>query len=582
MRAVALALALLIGVGLYSDLTWRKRHYERELRKRVESIDHFVDVGVELRTVVADPNGEELLEGKPRLRILRTHRAGGILDTQQGRLVAPSQRRTIWYCSEDQEPTILHADTDPLGVQVVGSEGAGKTTILPQWHYFRWLEHLGEHREGGQTAPTRRRLAMFLRELHNLYPRGWYWYIKSEQLVILADGTRLQLVSTHQQSEDEGSPLQGYSWSWAGGDEMQDQLQRAADHEARGRAAKRGRYKQCRTATPKDSPAWRDYRDRLKTARNATGNLLWQLRMMLGTNSPFVPGEHWERARASMTKREFERRVEAKDVGPERQLYHTWKRGESGDFDCNVRMVPLGAVDVTADVLAPWGRNLTLLAGHDPGKLFDVTEILKAYRIPMTSLEQKRRAHLGIPLHEWFVVDEVTTEQSTTDQHVTAVLGRVRERWACQQLDALGRANPDGARMLVRADPYSDSSAGDHPDRTIYTTWRQRGITIHPAAYKSAVDAVKVGRIPKEGRIEMVCRLLCDATGCRRLFVACNDRREPAAPRLVETFEVSERDEIGKAETQKKDRRDLSHWGAALGYALWTLERPRMGQEFAS
>ena len=180
------ALLLLIGVAVYSDLTWRKRQWERQLAARTQSVDHLVDIGVELRTVVQDPKGERLIEGKPRLRVLRVKRAGGILDTQLGQLVAPSQQRTIWYCSEDQEPIILHADTMPLGVQVYGSEGAGKTTVLPRWVYFRWLELLGEKREGGFIAPTQKRLRMFLKELQAAFPPSWYSYLKSEELLTLA------------------------------------------------------------------------------------------------------------------------------------------------------------------------------------------------------------------------------------------------------------------------------------------------------------------------------------------------------------------------------------------------------------
>lgn len=573
-RVIIAAIALLIGVGLYGDLTWRKRRYERELRKRVSSIDHYLDIGVELRTVVADPNGEQLIPDAPRMRIVRTKRAGGILDTELGRLVAPSRSRKVWYCSEDQEPIILHAPTLPLGIQVVASEGAGKTTILPQWHYFRWLEHLGKDKEGGQSAPTRRRLAAFLVEFHRHFPRDWYWYIKSEGLIVLADGTRLRLVSTHQQSKEEGSPLQMYTWAWSSADEMQDQIARHSDMQMRGRGAIAGRYKQARMMSPKDSPSYRTYRDTLAT------NPDWTIIRLLGTRSPFVPAEHWEKQTRALSKREYDRRVLALDVGPERQQYHTWKRGEPPLFDGNVRPVPVGAQDVTAEVLRPWGANLQLLVGHDPGRLFDVSVMLKAYRFRLTAEETRRRQRLDVPLHDWWIVDEVTTQQSTTDQHVTAVLARVRDHWGVHRQTWNGMHNPTGAQMLVRADPYSDSGGGEgQPDRSVYTTWRQRNITILPAAYRASTNGQKVGRVPKEGRIEMVCRLLCDASGVRRLYVACNERREVAAPKTVESFEVMERDEVGRAEAQRKDLRDMSHWTAACGYALWTLEKPRIGSE---
>jgi hypothetical protein len=46
----------------------------------------------------------------------------------------------------------------------------------------------------------------------------------------------------------------------------------------------------------------------------------------------------------------------------------------------------------------------------------------------------------------------------------------------------------------------------------------------------------------------------------------------------VEALEMSERDEAGKAEAQKKGASDLSHWPAALRYALWPYERVRSKQ----
>jgi hypothetical protein len=79
--------------------------------------------------------------------------------------------------------------------------------------------------------------------------------------------------------------------------------------------------------------------------------------------------------------------------------------------------------------------------------------------------------------------------------------------------------------------------------------------------------------VPKEAGIEMVSRLFCNANGKRRLFIATNDRGAPVAPKLVHAIELSERDLEGKAETQKKGKADLSHWTAALRYALHPLER---------
>jgi hypothetical protein len=74
----------------------------------------------------------------------------------------------------------------------------------------------------------------------------------------------------------------------------------------------------------------------------------------------------------------------------------------------------------------------------------------------------------------------------------------------------------------------------------------------------------------------MINMLLCNAKDERRLFVAVGEDKQPScAPMLIKTIEQSELDLLGKPETQRKGKGDLSHPGAALRYALWNLERPR-------
>lgn len=554
---------------MLSELRARKRAYERALRERVESADRYIDIGVILHTVAADDAGAELLEGKPRLRVIRTQPFGGIVDTRADRptLVGPSRRPVKWFVSEDQEAVVLHRDCDPLGQLVYGSEGAGKSTALAQWHYFRWLEHLGERKEGGQLAPIRKRLKFVRDELFALWPGSWFTYLRAEDLLVLCDGSRIQFRATKQQSAETGCPIQGYTWAWAGRDEGQDMIERHAAITMRGRGARKApdgsaRYKQLVTATAKDSPDWRTFRDALETARTKAGARLWLRRTLLGVRSPFVAAEFWEQAKATMSPREYRRRVLAEDVPPERALYPYWERGR------NLRPRPqLGAIDVTARELAAWGPHHHVLVGHDPGQLFDVSLLLKAYKLP------------GIPDPVWWVVDEVTTEQTTTAHHVRKLLVRLRSHWGCNRLDERGRPEEDGPTALVRADPYGDTETEndhEHPDETVYTVFRQHGIAIRAAAYAASTARVKVGRVPREGRIDLVNGLFYAESGVSRLFVDCDDRRAPVAPRLVKSLESSERDPAGRAERNRKDVNDPTHWPAALGYALWAVEKPRM------
>jgi len=254
------------------------------------------------------------------------------------------------------------------------------------------------------------------------------------------------------------------------------------------------------------------------------------------------------------------------DVGPEAQLYHCFARTVDG-APGNIRPIPLGAVDVTAEALAPYLPNAGLLIGHDPGKRQHVSMFLKAYRFR------------GDRVIRWFVVDEVTTPDATLGAHIVEVTKHVREAWHCNALDWKGRPDPESPSVLVRIDPHTRS--GDaHPGQDFYTLWRKAGFVAKAAAYKP--ESTDPAVIKKESRFEMMNTLLCDVNGERRLFVACDDTGKQAAPRLVKAFESMERNEANEGETEKKNEDDLSHWPAAVGYALWQIERPRTGQAVAS
>lgn len=556
---VALAVIAMVA----SNTTAAKRRYMRELQDELQA--PLIDIGVTLYTVVADPRGEALIPGKPdiRLRVVGERTFGGMLDTQRDHpcIVRRTENPQRWFCSVDQYPVIVHSDDDPLGQVVDGSEGAGKTTALVMWLYMRWLEFLGARSEIGITAPVNRRLAHVRRELRRLWRPDWYRYRPADQLLELADGggdrgTRVQLISTHEQSEAEGSRIQGFSWVACGRDEMQDQVDAHEDIEARGREAPGGRYKQLGTCTAKDSSEWRNLRDRLVRARDPDGRPLWIRRTMYGKASPFVSARFWAAKAASMSEREFRRRVEVIDVGPERATYTAWSR------EHNLITVPeLGWEDVTTLELRRWGHVFTLLGGHDPGNLADVSLFLKAFR----SRPDQRRPF-------WVVLAELTTEQSTTELHIVKVLEFIRRRWHVNLLDRLGRPVADGPQILMRGDPAGNTD--NRTDRSVYTQFRNAGIQMLPAAYNAAGDGH--GRVPRDAGIDLVNTLFCNAAGERRLFVARNPDGTPAAPRLVASLEGSERDLAGKAEMQRKGTGDLSHWPATLRYALWAIERPRL------
>lgn len=573
-RAAALAVVA-IGLALLTNSAWRRRMIVRDFSEVVEGSDRFVDIGVVLNVVKANPNGKALLAGKPRVSILRSHRFGGIVDTKLDRpaLIGQSKNPRHWFCSEDQEPVILHRDSDPMGQLALGSMGAGKTSTIPMWTYLRWLENLGRRNpiaEGGVLAPTEARLEIVLAEFRNAYPSTWYRYRTADKVIEFCDRTRVRLVSTYRQSEAQGSRVQGYNWSFASRDEGQDQVEEHEHIEARLRSSEDGRPKQLITATSKSSPDWRTLRDRLLAATEEDGRSYWVKRVMLGVNSPFVHASHWERMRASMPRRAYDQLVGAQDLKPELATYEEFSR------ETNMVTVPeIGWTDVTANELRGSAANRHLLVGYDPGTLWHVSLPINAF-----VRNQDYQSYLrGVVRPFWVVRGEINTSQSTVEQHILELLVYANTRHL-NLLTRDGRIDPSCNQMLVRADPASEQVNDNKTHKSVYTKFANSGIHIKPAAYNAENDGH--GKVPKDPGIEVIKTLFCNAAKDPRPFI---DRRlyierladsSPAAPMLVKAIERCERDAYGKAETTKKGPADMSHWTAALRYALWAIERPRL------
>ena len=562
MRKSAAILALALGLVLLSSLTHRARKALAEYEGEFESATRYVDMGVELRVVRRDPDSTYRLPDPdlPPVTVVQTIRRGGMADTARDpvSLCGPSANPVIWHCSEAAAEIIVHASNIPDRLLAIGSMGASKTVTLCQWLYFRALEYTGANVEFGAVAPTNPRLDFIAKGIRQLYPTTWWRWKERTQVFSLANTVDIRLVSAHRSSQAEGSRLQGYTWPVIGVDELQDLIEENDNIEARGRGP--WSLQRLNTATAKDDPHWRSFRDRLKTIAQ------WAERTMFGPDSPFVSPSYWEDLKATMSPRAYQSAILAMDVAPENRTYPTWERKH------NLRPVPvIGARDVTASELARIGyAGASILAGHDPGKTCRVTELLKAYQFGSN------------PEPEWFVVGEITSDRATTEAHGLALIDYVKKRWG------------DPSQLLVHIDPHSNGSENDneHPDFTVKTTLKNLGLNVREAAYMPGKTTP--GRIGRKARVEMVNTLLCsarmvkDARGnlvldaqdnpinVRRLYVACDDRRQPVAPKLVEAFERLENDADGNPDRGKKGAGDFTHWPAALGYALWKIEKPRL------
>lgn len=534
-------LLVLLAVAVLTNTAYRRRSIVREFANEVEATDRYVDIGVDLHVVRADPKGTVLIEGARPMSVLRTYHLGGIVDTKADppRICDISQHPQTWYCSEDQEPLILHADSSPVGELALGGMGAGKTTAGVIWLYLRWLENLGTRKEGGITAPTETRLSLVLNELFRMWPRAWWSYNSESKITTLCDGFRIRAVSTHRQSASQGSRLQGFNWLFWLGDELQDQIREFVDIQARLRSKADGHAKRLATATAKDDPQWRTLKDSLVESG------LWSLHTLLGPRSPFVHPNHWETMRRQTTDRDYRRLVLAEDLPSESRLYSSFDRKE------NIRPIPLGARKITSRILSAKSNNPrhALLFGNDPGTAKAATIFLDAYDI---------RGEVC-----WWVRGELFTLHETIEQHAVKTLEICRKQFGVNVRSdaeiAHGRAMPVGA-------------AEDKPDQDLYRIYKRVGLDVRPAQYRK--DGTGTGVIKKESRIGMVNMLFCDAAGRRRLFIECDDQGKPVAPLLVAALEMMERDDKGRAEHEEKNvRHDKSDLPAALGYALHPYEK---------
>lgn len=576
--AVVAALLCALGVLVLTNETWEERVLEREISREVNAPDRRVDIGVTIKTVVQDPNGAELIPGMPRMRVVGSPRhLGGIVDTKATppRIDGPSRRwdvpgrpadtpARIWYLSEAQAAVVLHnfpvTDPSQLGQLVYGSEGAGKTHALAVWHYVRWIEHLGENREGGQTAPTEQRLEFVRREMFDLFGVDWYRYEISNARFVMCDGTRIQLVSTYRQSKAQGSPIQGFNWSWCGRDEGQDQVDVHEDIVNRGRSARQGGelYHQLITATAKDDSEWRSLRDMLI----ASGR--WVKRQLSIYFSPFVTRKSIEDKIVTMGRREALRRYgnpdgTVDDLLPELAVFPSWDRKR------NLVRRPQIATDVTAAVLAHYqsyiqrGARFSLACGHDPGEIYNTTEIAKLLMFG------------GTPT--WCVVGEYRTEQTTAEAHALGLKKYLQDTFGVEC---------GGSKAAIFIDPHGKG------DRN--TDYQTHYMAMQRAGLDAFNPAPMSGRIHRGARIQMLNRLLepvalkAETVGGvpvlmpmePRLVIAIDDRTGlPVAPELVRTFETmrkrpGENDPEG---VRRKDAADPTHPAAALGYLLWPFEQ---------
>lgn len=552
-KYIAAVLLCLWTVNSMRDpAVWRETQLERQLEERVLAHDRHVDLGVVIKVVVMDDQGTHMVPGSTlKHRVLHEHKFGGLFDTRLRRYVGPSTERQVWFASEDQWSILEHDDVEVPGDLAFGSEGSGKSSVFPMWHYLNLLRFLGNPvpGEGLQTAPTNKRLTIVRDEIFRLWPREWYTYSSKEQILTFCDGRRIRFASTHKQSEDGGSPIQGFNALWAGRDEGQDQI---AEHEAienRGRSAPDGYYRQLITCTAKDHPDFRDFKAMLLNSG------LWRKVVMLGRNSPFVAPRFWDDKMKVMDPREYLRRIADPDADllPELAVYHQWSR------ERNLIVRPQVASDLTYAVLRnyesytrPGGRFL-VLGCHDPGVIYNSTTFCRLIMMPKM---RNNRAVEWIPT--WMAFAEKQTKQTTATQHARECKKFLQTEY--------GLELPDQGKVAFFCDPHGKGE-NDTNYETVYGAFQDEHLDVfNPAAIGGVIN--------KKARVDMLNRLMCAADGTVRFVVAQDDRGKSSCPILVDAFESLRKKEgdTNPEGTRRKNEKDKTHMPAGLAYGLWSFE----------
>lgn len=441
------------------------------------------------------------------------------------------------HCHDGQVPVLTFEDDSVMRVLALGSPGAGKTFAAVRKALLLALDR--PNSIGGLVAPTGDRREIVWRDFLEACPQEWVAHISlSKHEIALKNGVIVQVLAARHSSAQYGSPLQGRSFDWVVVDESQNLTDDSHQEIAtRGRRAGK-KFKIFETATNAQVPAFRIRLEQFKT------NPLYRRINFSGFTNPWVDPAYWHRMRSDMSERDFKEKILALDVPPEMLVYSRFSFEQS--------LVPRGTVPAWLDDVERkrWGtlRDITeqltndgfgspykYIICQDFGVLVNASIVVKAYQ---TSAGER----------VYWAIDEITSG-GQTDLHA---------RKLAQYYDQ--------TEAIVIADPHFNSQSADKSD---YSIFKQEGWTIHPAAH---------GKISRKHRIAMVQALLQDASGRRRLFIDCTGPGQPRCKRLVQSFMVSQYNDAGEPEREKKTGiTDPSHWPSALGFGLYRWEKMRGG-----
>lgn len=522
---------------MLSELSWERRRLRREISGLTHRDRALVDFAARFTPIERAPDGEGFRLGGCWVReVGEPLLEGGMMDTLARRWVSGNtQDRAEFYFARSQTVPMTFGDpaSQVRRLVVVGSMGAGKTEVLARWLVrmsFRF-----RNAAIGIVAPTHARLKILWRKVARLLRPTWVTDMRiADQEIHLVNGVRFEFVSAKEASKATGSPIAGKDWVAAGVDEEQDVAQESLDElEMRGRDAPDGYFPVLSTCTLKDTPEWRERKSRYDQQPGC------QVYRMTLEGNPFVDPGYIAGLAHSLSPRAYRMRVLALDAKPERAVFPEFDR------DRHLRPRPLiGARDITAEV-----TGAAILVGHDPGVVRDVSVMMKLYEVP------------GEREPIWWVIDELTTERTTSERHAAKLRHRLQERWRVMTGDDYGEGD-----AVVICDPYGDSD--NRPDQSAYIQFERLGFNIYSAS------GARKKAIPRKARYELGSRLLCDYADNVRMYVDCTDG--VAAPKLVDALDMAEYDAAGRfGQDKSRKSADLSDWIDAWLFGLWRYEKER-------
>lgn len=515
----------------------RKVYLER-IAALCDDSNRYVDCAVKVRVWRRGPDGN----AKPAELLPKAY--GGVYDRFAARYDRSRKPEHVVELKvhAGQLPVLERIGRKGLRrVLALGAPGGGKTMAIVVVAII-----LGVRRPNamiGVVAPTDARLLIVWRKLLELLePAGLLASAPSirRKEIKLVNGTVFQCRSAARRSTSSGSPLAGLDWHDAVEDEQQDQDdQDQIEVDARLRINADGQVFSSATNVARHQFQLRIQRYEASGAH--------EVQRFSGPDNAFTSLDHWEALKRDWSPEDYDRYVRCLDVPREGRVFPRFSYAES----CATLPAPVG--DITARlVLDKFKTARDYIIGWDPGVIASVSVILKAYAPSQPGFNgQLRSGTVHADDRHWYVLDEVTTRDATTEHHA-----RDLTAWL------LARGIPLD-RCIVIGDPHENKEA----DESDYIQMRAAGFLVKPSNYGN--------QIHRKHRISMTNALIKDAAEVRRLFLAKSPAGTPYAQKTAECLGHLMYRDNGEIDYQHKTARNLAHWGEALGYGVFPWEQYR-------